>query len=210
MSEDKISEKENCELPKKIAKKDLLDSKFQFTDPASYPDLPLSAINGISEETSLSLEKTFGVKTIRDLATDLRILKIIYAFELGEKDVLGDAFIEKSLNEYRNAGGVFHGAEERLSGNAFYRKSETSPKAPTHQVTYTSEIEWNFFFWPARGLVYRRMWTICVNSASEFNDAHFWLTSCPRISRIRTLPPRHLISRLGQYIGWNESLKNKI
>lgn len=53
---------------------DLLDKAYWGWDPARIPDVPVSALRGVSDADAAELARSLGIRTIRDLATNRFVL----------------------------------------------------------------------------------------------------------------------------------------
>lgn len=107
-----------------------------------------------------------------------------------EKPTIDLSIIEKSISAVNRDSGMFSGNSVRFSGTAKPKKRDGGGDEK-HEVPFTTHDDWTIFAtpWGTWGVYWNRTWEVCVSADKSFNDAHFWLTSCPTIWKGKTFPP---------------------
>ena len=109
--------------------REYVDRRYEGRDVNELPDAPVEALRGLGKRGSEALRKAFGVKTIRDLATNDFVLKAQEVLKLAE----GPAAIPTVAPTAGSAASAAHHQRERAGQQALTR-SEEELEVDTKQV----------------------------------------------------------------------------
>jgi uncharacterized protein (TIGR02271 family) len=107
--------------------REYVDRRYEDRDIYELPDAPVEALRGLGKRGSEALQKAFGVKTIRDLATNDFVLKAQEVLRLAE----GSAAIPTVAGPSAAATGVGH---QRERAGQHLTRSEEELEVDTKQV----------------------------------------------------------------------------
>jgi uncharacterized protein (TIGR02271 family) len=108
--------------------REYVDRRYEDRDVNELPDVPVEALRGLGKRGSEALQKAFGVKTIRDLATNDFVLKAQEVLRLAE----GPAAIPAVVGPQAAATGAGHQRER--AGEQALTRSEEELEVDTKQV----------------------------------------------------------------------------
>ena len=108
--------------------REYVDRRFEDRNINELPDAPVEALRGLGKRGSEALQKAFGVKTIRDLATNDFVLKAQEVLRLAE----GPAAIPTVVGPSAAATGAGHQRER--AGQQALTRSEEELEVGTKQV----------------------------------------------------------------------------
>jgi uncharacterized protein (TIGR02271 family) len=108
--------------------REYVDRRYEDRNINELPDAPVEALRGLGKRGSEALQKAFGVKTIRDLATNDFVLKAQEVLRLAE----GPAAIPAVVGPPAAATGAGHQRER--SGEQALTRSEEELEVDTQQV----------------------------------------------------------------------------
>jgi uncharacterized protein (TIGR02271 family) len=100
--------------------REYVDRRYEDHDVSELPDAPVEALRGLGKRGGEALRKAFGVKTIRDLATNDVVLKAQELVRLAE----GPAAIPTVGTGPAAATGAAHHQRERAGEQALTRSEE--------------------------------------------------------------------------------------
>jgi uncharacterized protein (TIGR02271 family) len=100
--------------------REYVDRRYEDHDVSELPDAPVEALRGLGKRGGEALRKAFGVKTIRDLATNDVVLKAQELVRLAE----GPAAIPTVGTATAAATGAAHHQRERAGQQALTRSEE--------------------------------------------------------------------------------------
>jgi len=109
--------------------REYVDSRYEDRDINELPDAPVEALRGLGKRGGEALHKAFGVKTIRDLATNDFVLKAQEVLRLAE----GPAAIPTAAPAAA-AGGVAADHRRAQAGQQALTRSEEELEVDTKQV----------------------------------------------------------------------------
>jgi uncharacterized protein (TIGR02271 family) len=109
--------------------REYVDSRYEDRDINELPDAPVEALRGLGKRGGEALRKAFGVKSIRDLATNDFVLKAQEVLRLAE----GPAAVPTVRGAPAEASGPAGQQRERAGQQALTR-SEEELKVDTRQV----------------------------------------------------------------------------
>jgi uncharacterized protein (TIGR02271 family) len=108
--------------------REYVDRRYEDRNINELPDAPVEALRGLGKRGSEALQKAFGVKTIRDLATNDFVLKAQEVLRLAE----GPAAIPTVVAPSAAATGAGHQRER--AGEQALTRSEEELEVDTRQV----------------------------------------------------------------------------
>jgi uncharacterized protein (TIGR02271 family) len=108
--------------------REYVDRRYEDRNINELPDAPVEALRGLGKRGSEALQKAFGVKTIRDLATNDFVLKAQEVLRLAE----GPAAIPTVVGPPAAATGAGHQRER--AGQQALTRSEEELEVDTKQV----------------------------------------------------------------------------
>jgi uncharacterized protein (TIGR02271 family) len=108
--------------------REYVDRRYEDRDINELPDAPVEALRGLGKRGSEALQKAFGVKTIRDLATNDFVLKAQEVLRLAE----GPAAIPAVVGSPAAATGAGHQRER--DGEQALTRSEEELEVDTRKV----------------------------------------------------------------------------
>jgi uncharacterized protein (TIGR02271 family) len=108
--------------------REYVDRRYEDRNINELPDAPVEALRGLGKRGSEALQKAFGVKTIRDLATNDFVLKAQEVLRLAE----GPAAIPAVVGPQAAATGAGHQRER--AGEQALTRSEEELEVDTKQV----------------------------------------------------------------------------
>jgi uncharacterized protein (TIGR02271 family) len=110
--------------------REYVDRRYEDHDVNELPDAPVEALRGLGKRGGEALRKAFGVKTIRDLATNDFVLKAQEVLRLAE----GPAAIPTAAPAAAAAGADTAGHRREPVGQQALTRSEEELKVDTKQV----------------------------------------------------------------------------
>jgi uncharacterized protein (TIGR02271 family) len=112
--------------------REYVDRRYEDRDVNELPDAPVEALRGLGKRGGEALRKAFGVKTIRDLATNDFVLKAQEVLRLAE----GPAAIPTvTPAPVAAAGGVDAASQREYPGGQALTRSEEELEVDTEQVS---------------------------------------------------------------------------
>jgi uncharacterized protein (TIGR02271 family) len=108
--------------------REYVDRRYEDRNINELPDAPVEALRGLGKRGSEALQKAFGVKTVRDLATNDFVLKAQEVLRLAE----GPAAIPTVVGSPAAATGAGHQRER--AGQQAMTRSEEELEVDTKQV----------------------------------------------------------------------------
>ena len=110
--------------------REYVDSRYEDRDIHELPDAPVEALRGLGKRGGEALRKAFGVKTIRDLATNDFVLKAQEVLRLAE----GPAAIPTAASTRAEATGADEAHQREYAGQQALTRSEEELEVGTKQV----------------------------------------------------------------------------
>ena len=110
--------------------REYVDSRHEDRDIHELPDAPVEALRGLGKRGGEALRKAFGVKTIRDLATNDFVLKAQEVLKLAE----GPAAIPTIASTQADAAGADVAQQREHAGQQALTRSEEELEVDTKQV----------------------------------------------------------------------------
>jgi uncharacterized protein (TIGR02271 family) len=110
--------------------REYVDRRYEDRDVNELPDAPVEALRGLGKRGGEALRKAFGVKTIRDLATNDFVLKAQEVLRLAE----GPAAVPAVASTQANATGADAARQREHAGQEALTRSEEELKVDTRQV----------------------------------------------------------------------------
>jgi uncharacterized protein (TIGR02271 family) len=111
--------------------REYVDKRYEDRNVNELPDVPVEALRGLGKRGGEALDKAFGVKTIRDLATNDFVLKAQEVLKLAE----GPAAIPSvAPAAVRAAGADAVGRKREHAGQQALTRSEEELEVDTRQV----------------------------------------------------------------------------
>jgi uncharacterized protein (TIGR02271 family) len=110
--------------------REYVDRRFEDRDVSELPDAPVEALRGLGKRGGEALRKAFGVKTIRDLATNDFVLKAQEVLRLAE----GPAAVPTGARTAATAGADAAGHRREHAGQQALTRSEEELKVDTQRV----------------------------------------------------------------------------
>ena len=110
--------------------REYVDRRYEDRDIHELPDAPVEALRGLGKRGSEALQKAFGVKTIRDLATNDFVLKAQEVLRLAE----GPAAIPTAAPAAAAAGADAADHRRAQAGQQALTRSEEELEVGTKQV----------------------------------------------------------------------------
>jgi uncharacterized protein (TIGR02271 family) len=115
--------------------REYVDRRYEDRDVNELPDAPVEALRGLGKRGGEALQKAFGVKTIRDLATNDFVLKAQEVLRLAE----GPAAIPTAAPAATGADAAGHQRER--AGQQALTRSEEELEVVTEQQHRTVPVE---------------------------------------------------------------------
>src|SRR4029453_1547816 len=110
--------------------REYVDRRYEDRDLNELPDAPVEALRGLGKRGGEALRNAFGVKTIRDLATNDFVLKAQEVLKLAE----GPAAIPTAAAPKEYATGADAGQQREHAGQEALTQSEEELEVDTKQV----------------------------------------------------------------------------
>jgi uncharacterized protein (TIGR02271 family) len=110
--------------------RDYVDRRYEDRDVNELPDAPVEALRGLGKRGGEALRHAFGVKTIRDLATNDFVLKAQEVLKLAE----GPAAIPENASTPADAAGADVAQQRKHAGQQALTRSEEELEVDTKQV----------------------------------------------------------------------------
>jgi uncharacterized protein (TIGR02271 family) len=110
--------------------REYVDKRYEDRDANELPDAPVEALRGLGKRGGEALRNAFGVKTIRDLATNDFVLKAQEVLKLAE----GPAAIPTVAATQAYAAGADAGHQREHAGQEALTRSEEELEVDTKQV----------------------------------------------------------------------------
>ena len=110
--------------------REYVDRRYEDRDVSELPDAPVEALRGLGKRGGEALHKAFGVKTIRDLATNDFVLKAQEVLRLAE----GPAAIPTVASTRVDATGADGSRQREHTGQQALTRSEEELEVGTKQV----------------------------------------------------------------------------
>ena len=110
--------------------REYVDRRYEDRDVNELPDAPVEALRGLGKRGGEALRKAFGVKTIRDLATNDFVLKAQEVLKLAE----GPAAIPTVASTQADAAGADVAQQRERAGQQALTRSEEELEVGTRQV----------------------------------------------------------------------------
>ena len=110
--------------------REYVDRRYEDHDVNELPDAPVEALRGLGKRGGEALRKAFGVKTIRDLATNDFVLKAQEVLRLAE----GPAAIPTAASTRADATGADVAHQREYAGQQALTRSEEELEVGTKQV----------------------------------------------------------------------------
>jgi uncharacterized protein (TIGR02271 family) len=110
--------------------REYVDKRYEDRHVNELPDVPVEALRGLGKRGGEALDKAFGVKTIRDLATNDFVLKAQEVLRLAE----GPAAIPTVASARADATGADAARQREQAGQDALTRSEEELKVGTKQV----------------------------------------------------------------------------
>jgi uncharacterized protein (TIGR02271 family) len=110
--------------------RDYVDRRYEDRNVNELPDAPVEALRGLGKRGGEALHKAFGVKTIRDLATNHFVLKAQEVLKLAE----GPAAIPTIAATQADATGADAARQREHAGHQALTRSEEELQVGTEQV----------------------------------------------------------------------------
>ena len=110
--------------------REYVDRRYEDHDVNELPDAPVEALRGLGKRGGEALHKAFGVKTIRDLATNDFVLKAQELLKLAE----GPAAIPTVTSTRADAAGDAVAQQGEHAGEQALTRSEEELEVDTRQV----------------------------------------------------------------------------
>ena len=110
--------------------REYVDRRYEDREVNELPDAPVEALRGLGKRGGEALHKAFGVKTIRDLATNDFVLKAQEVLKLAE----GPAAIPAIASTQADAAGADVAQQREHAGQQALTRSEEELEVDTKQV----------------------------------------------------------------------------
>jgi nucleotidyltransferase/DNA polymerase involved in DNA repair len=115
--------------------REYVDRRYEDRDLNELPDAPVEALRGLGKRGGEALRKAFGVKTIRDLATNDFVLKAQEVLRLAE----GPAAIPTVAATRADATGAEAARQREHAGQQALSRSEEELEVDTKRVPLAPE-----------------------------------------------------------------------
>jgi len=110
--------------------REYVDRRYEDRDVTELPDAPVEALRGLGQRGGEALRKAFGIRTIRDLATNDFVLKAQEVLKLAE----GPAAIPAIASTQADAAGADVAQRREHAGQQALTRSEEELEVDTKQV----------------------------------------------------------------------------